>query len=202
VSIDEKTVQTISNFSNNLATVAHNLFNQLCYDLDILETSQTRIDLQNVDFNKTIKGYIESKEDTYKKSLVKGISQKREVKYNNGLIILKAIIELGNGQYSYAEIFAQIKKSEADYPPGNLTLYLKSLCSSERDEILVFDEDSNKFTFRDPFMFGFAKMYFKDLYPDEDVLDLETVKKSLSERIEIKVLNNMTKSIIDSMLRM
>jgi len=184
VELDQTTIQTIINYSNNLATVTHNLCNQLCYDLEITKTSQTRLKLENIEFKNTVKSYIASKEDTYKKSLDKAISQKRKMKYNNGLLILKSIIDFGNNQCTRAEIFENIKKYEPDYPAGNLTLYLKSLCSPERDEILLYDDDSNKYSFKDPFMYGFAKMYLQDLIKENETLDISIFKEYLQQKLK------------------
>ena len=195
VDLDKKTKDIIVKFSNRLATVTHNLCNQLCYDLSITETSKSRVKLENIEFEKTIKNYISTKEDTYKKSLDKAISQKRKMKYNNGLLILKALVDLDEGQFTYAEILSSIKTNESEYPAGNLTLYLKSLCGPERDEILVYDEDSNKYSFKDPFMFGFAKMYFADLNFNVDKLDLGKFREYFKKRMEDKKLEQFAKGI-------
>ena len=111
------------------------------------------------------------------------------MKYNNGQVILKAIVQLGNGSYTYSEIFESIKINNEEYPAGNLTTYLKSLCQDERDEILVLDEDSNKYSFRDPFMFGYAKMYFDDL-EDNKKLELKNIDLTMERLDRLSVLLN------------
>ncbi len=71
------------------------------------------------------------------------------------------MIKLGKEELSHNEILSEIQKIEPAYPSGNLTTYLKNLASPERDEIIRFDDASNKVSFKNPFFKVFAIMQFE-----------------------------------------
>lgn len=197
--VDDDLVELIAKYSNNLAAVAHNLCYHLCYDLGINQTLKKEIKIEPLALSSALQSYVENKKDSYKQTLDKALSQKRRSKYNNGYIILHALVDLGNAQASHAELLAQIRKSYPEYPAGNLTTYLSQLCNDDNDEILSHDADSNKYSFKDPFMFGYAQMVFNQ----QSVIETEKDEKSravvnfLSEKLSSRVVDYILKSTLN-----
>jgi len=108
--VDDRLVDLIAKYSSNLPTVAHDLCYHLSYDLDITSTLSKRLFIEATSLNSALEAYVESSKDSYKQSLDKALSQRRKSKYNNGLIIIQALVNLGNSQVSHAELLHEIHK--------------------------------------------------------------------------------------------
>lgn len=195
IEIGDSIVNEIAQYSNKLATVTHNLCNHLCHDLGVSETQESRRTIESHSLTPTLSDYIQDKSDSYKQLLDIAIKQKRSSTYNNCELIVRAFLTLEQPQATHAGILAEIHKRKPNYPPSNLTVYLRQLCSDERGEFFIFDEDSNKFAIRDPFMHGYAKMVFAEL----DRNNKNRKQFDPFKNIATKVIN---KELIESIVQM
>jgi len=199
--VEEGLVEIIAKYSSNLPTVAHDLCYHLSYDLGITSTLNKKTLIETTSLNAALEAYVESSKDSYKQTLDKALSQKRKSKYNNGLIIIQSLISLGNSQVTHAELLHEIHKLYPDYPAGNLTTYLPQLCSDKNDEILTYDQDSNKYSFKDPFMYGYSQMVLSS----EDVRGTnlddkpKEVELVLSQKLSRKAIEYILNTTIESL---
>ncbi|WP_020534027.1 hypothetical protein [Flexithrix dorotheae] len=151
----------IISLSNNLGAVCHQLCLNMCLPRGIFQTRDNSFRFENEDLHYTIERYIKSKSGSLSDLFDKITMTKRTRSYENNKIILKAIIDLNLESVSHSEILAKIKESHPSYPQGNLTTYLKKLSNFGIDEeVLYFNNSTNKYSIRNPFFKVFAAMRF------------------------------------------
>lgn len=145
--------------SNKLASISHHLAYNICHGNGISQTSNT-LTLFNYDFlAQSIETYVGEKSDTYKK-LFDEVTRHREREYKNVELILKAMAQLDDEQ-SHNDILIKIREETPDYPPSNLSHYLKLMTGPVLSEIIRQDNASGKYSYSDPFFKAFVTMHFK-----------------------------------------
>lgn len=195
IKFDETAIKHISIYSGGLASICHGLCLNICFAKGIVETSNTQLEINQEDLNGAIEKYMAANSDTLKKSYDKAIKIQKKAKFENPKIILKAIIDSNQDEVSRIEIFGIIKKQIPNYPQGNLSKYLKELTSENRGEILIFDENSNKYYFSNQFMKVYCLMKFNiiekienekkiTITPDNIHLYDEEIKRLATARLQ------------------
>lgn len=155
ISISENVIKQIANYSNCLATIAHQLLYNLCYNREIFKTQKKTIFIPDSELQKAINDFSSEKQDTYKKLYLK-ITEHRERTYNNIEIILSALSKLPNDNVTQNIILEEIRKIHLTYPQGNLSTYLSKLCSPSFDEVLR--NNSGRISFSDPFFKAYISL--------------------------------------------
>ncbi len=181
-------IKKIQKYSNGLGSICHQLCLNMCINQDIHSNAPERVSFNDSHLNTAIQTYLNSRSDSMKKAFDEAVKIKRSGKYENGKLILNAIIELDKEECTYNEILSIIQKENIEYPAGNLTLYLKQLTSSDRGAILRYDASANKYSYTDPFMKAYAQCLIdsKDLDSKEE-FDFQISIKDLLKRMEIKI---------------
>ena len=151
----------IVNLSNGLASVCHHLCLNICINNEIKKSKFFTHSFKESDLDHAVEKYVLEQSDTFKSIYDDAVNVQRKRIFENGKLILTAMIKLGKEELSHNEILSEIQKNEPTYPSGNLTTYLKNLASPERDEIIRFDDASNKVYFKNPFFKVFAIMQFE-----------------------------------------
>lgn len=146
----------IVRYSNGLASVCHQICLNICDAAGIVETQPESVDIQDDDLDTALRRYIEDASDTLKAVFDRALRRIRSRKYDNARLILAAVAELSHDGATHADIFAKIRRTEPDYPSGNLTTYLKELQAEERGAVIRCDA-SGRFAFSDPMYQVFAK---------------------------------------------
>lgn len=180
----------ILRFSSGLPSVCHHLCLYMCTNNGIYETLDEIRTFSEDDFDKAVEKYVQSSSDTLKEIFDKAVKVGRVRKYNNPQIILKAILDLGKEGLTHNEILNKIKKEIPDYPPGNLTSYLKQLQSKVRGSILRLDSNAGKYYFTSPFVKAYAHCILtKRKKKQDDRLDFDISIEDLTKTV-IKLLIN------------
>lgn len=147
--------QKIADYANCLATIAHQLAYNLCYNNGIYKTQIKQMVIKDSELEQAITDFTSEKQDTYK-TLYMNITEQREGKYKNNEIILTTLCEMTDNGITQHDLFIEIKKSNPNYPQGNLSVYLKKLYSPECEEVLR--NNSGRISFSDPFFKSYVKM--------------------------------------------
>lgn len=155
IQFEDELKDKIVKYSNSLATIAHQLAYNVCYINNILETQKRLITLQITELEEALSLFVSDKEDTFKK-LYNKITEQRSGKYHNVELILKAMVELPGNEILQHDILLKIYESNPDYPPSNLSAYLKKLLSSECEEVLRLN--AGRYNFSDPFFKAYIRM--------------------------------------------
>ncbi|MCM1284352.1 MAG: hypothetical protein NC180_10625 [Muribaculaceae bacterium] len=154
ISISNETATKIAKYANCLATIAHQLAYNLCYNNNIKKTQRKLVIIPNSELDPAVKDFTNEKQDTYKKLYMK-ITQQREGKYQNVSIILSTLCEMDDNVTQHA-LLTKIQENFPSYPPSNLSTYLKQLYSPEREEVLR--NNAGRISFSEPFFKSYIRM--------------------------------------------
>ncbi len=154
ISISTETATKIAKYANCLATIAHQLAYNLCFNNNISKTQRKLAIIPNSELDQAVKDFTSEKQDTYKKLYMK-ITQQREGKYQNVSIILSTLCEMDDNVTQHA-LLTKIQENFPSYPPSNLSTYLKQLYSPEREEVLR--NNAGRISFSEPFFKSYIRM--------------------------------------------
>lgn len=154
ISISTETATEIAKYANCLATIAHQLAYNLCFNNNISKTQRKLAIIPNSELDQAVKDFTSEKQDTYKKLYMK-ITQQREGKYQNVSIILSTLCEMDDNVTQHA-LLTKIQENFPSYPPSNLSTYLKQLYSPEREEVLR--NNAGRISFSEPFFKSYIRM--------------------------------------------
>ena len=193
---DQELSSGVSEFSNGMASVCHQLCLNVCTSEGIYETWNDGIIIDSEHLNTALQMYLEQSSDTIKKAFDAAFKQKRTKKFDNAKIILKALSELHQDGATRHEIYSKILKSVPDYPQGNMTRFAKRLCKEGEGSILRYDSVSGKYSFKDPIYRAFAKAYFAKTGRGKSFrvkdLDFEKFLENMSISVGVGGLKSVT----------
>ncbi len=194
IHFDEELLPGITNFSNGMASVCHQLCLNVCTSEDIYETFGVEVWIDAEHLHTSLHMYLEQCSDTIKKAFDIAFKQKKKsIKFDNSKIILNAISELPIEGAIRSEVYQEILKKTPDYPQGNMTRYIDFLCQEKGGGLLRFDNVSGRYSFKNPIYKAFAQAYFiknKALNRKSKQVDFD----SLLNNIELEV-EELTKKI-------
>lgn len=104
--------------------------------------------------------YAESMSGEMQEAFDKGMLLKRERKYDNCALILRAVASLPERGGTKAEILAKIKETHPTYKPGGLTNFLPQLTKPDRGELLRETLDG-RWRYNEPLQHTYAQILFK-----------------------------------------
>ncbi|MCL4264806.1 MAG: hypothetical protein KJ069_16405 [Anaerolineae bacterium] len=196
--------KSIVNYSNGLAAVCHQLCFNICFAAGITETLPERVMISDKELQQALEAYIEEASDTVKSAFDKALRQRKR-QYENGKLILQALIKADISGARHSEILAEIRKKEPGYPPSNLTSYLHQLQTEKKGKLLRYDSASGKYSFADPIYRFFATAVLAQepgsvvsTLQDNFIISLsDEMKKSLSEMI-VKISKDIVTTYIQS----
>lgn len=158
ISLSPVVKQRVANLSNGLASVCHHLCLNMCLIKNVMKTKLFRVAIEAQDLDKAIQKYVREQSDTFKSIFDEAIKVERTRKFENGKLIIKALLSINKDEISRDEILTEIKKNEPEYPGSNLTTYLVALTTPEKGEIIRYDETANRYSFSNPFFKTYAMM--------------------------------------------
>lgn len=168
-SLPARVKNNIVMYSNGLASVCHQLCLNICFAADIYETLPRHAEIATAVLEKALDRYLEDASDTLKSSFDKALRQLRKGKFDNGRLILEALMQCGQDGATPAEILTKINERLPDYPSGNLTLSLKQLQTDERGALIRHDAASGRYSFSDPIYRAFASTLFGQEHSEVDL---------------------------------
>lgn len=81
-------------------------------------------------------------------------------KYDNGRLILKALLMNGLSGATHAKLLNELRKQHPDYPAGNLTSALTKLKTDNGGALILFNSASGRYSFADPISHAYAQAMF------------------------------------------
>ena len=138
-------------YSNNLASICHQICYDICYNREIHKTKIFPVNIFEKDFKQAVSSYVRKNTDTFTK-----IYDKVSADTNKKNIL----ISLVNTEKEYSnenEIQREFKKLQNFVKPL-FTENLNELCTINYDEVLRYDRNSKRFSFSSPFFQAFVKM--------------------------------------------
>lgn len=149
-------------YSNGLGSICHQLCLSMCTNNYIYETADRKYTFSKTDLELAINDYLNQNSATLKSTFDKAIKSSRKSKYGT-TEILQAIINLKKEEVNSHEILDELReKHDSKYPSSTLTTYLNQLTTSERDEVLRINKDSNTYYFSNPFQKAYFELSFRN----------------------------------------
>ena len=151
VSIEEPLKHKIVYYSNNLASIAHEICYDLCFHSGISKSRFFPKRLKNDVFKIAIQAHVSKNSDTFTKIYDTIVLQ------SYGWYLLRTFDALEKENLSFDEIYQKIpsyKKPEKE----ELFNYLEQLGSAEYKEIIRYNRTSHKYSIASPFFRAFLKM--------------------------------------------
>jgi hypothetical protein len=108
-----------------------------------------------------VQQYLDEASDTLKAVFDKALRVRKKGKFDNARLIVAALLDSPDEGATHSELLEKIRASEAKYPAGNLSYFLKELQTSDRGAVVRFDGASGRFSFADPLYRAFATALFK-----------------------------------------
>ncbi len=182
-----KIIGRIISLSNGLGAVCHHLCLNICIQKGNKGINKTQFITKiftHDDLNKSVQKYVKDKSDTFQSIYDLATSSKRTRKYENGKLIIEAMLRIDKDEVSHNEILLEIKKKEENYPQSNLSVYLSSLSEPKMGEIIRRNEDSGNYSFSNPFFKVFALMNL------EDELRIDAREKINIKDVKVEILTN------------
>jgi len=153
--------QPIASYSSGLAAVCHQLGLNICFASGIYQTCDAVMLVTEEQLHLAVERYLRDASDTLKAVFDLALRRQRSRRFDNTRLVLQAMTRLGSAGGSHAEILKEIRRTEADYPPGNATAYLRALQSSAKGSVVRYDSTSGKYHFSDPLYLAYAQCMFQ-----------------------------------------
>ena len=150
----------IAAYASGLAAVCHQLALNICSAAGVRHTMPKETWVEHTHLQDALQSYLADASDSLKLAFNKAAKRKRERRFDNTTLILKALTSVGESGATYADLLKQIKQEVPDYPQGNLTSYLKELETPDRGEIVRHDFSSGRYYFSDPLYLAYAQCVF------------------------------------------
>lgn len=180
-------------YSVGVGSICHQLALNCCLRKDIVEPARVSAKIEASEVQAALQTYIRDSSDTLKSRFERALMRHQVKKYDNCKLILTAMANGPLDGMLFSEVLAAIRKEHSNYPPGNLTTYLRALQHDDRGA-LVRADGSGRYLYVDPFHHLFAHLTLVSR-PDaprglSDVSLLEELQKQLAKTVE-QVLDNL-----------
>lgn len=151
IEMSESLIDKIVYYSNQLASLAHQMCYEICFKNDVKNTRLLKKHINDDQFKSAIQGYIDTNSDTLK-GIYESITKNQLVWY-----ILKTVVSVEKESMSFDEIKSRINTNRHSFPDNDIHTELKNL-SDETIGILRFNSNSEKYAVATPFWGAFLKM--------------------------------------------
>ncbi|MFJ2355622.1 ATP-binding protein [Frigoribacterium sp. NPDC087798] len=145
--------------SVGIASVTHALARECCIAVGVRKTSPKTVAITPAALEIAKSAYTATRGGDFKDDFDVAMEVKVTRTYANHAIILRALASLPERGATHAQIQAEILKTHAKYPPGNLTKYLRELQTEDR-KALVRRTSEGVFRFDRPLQHAYAKLRF------------------------------------------
>lgn len=171
----------IVRFSSGLGSVCHQLCLNICFLKRIVETLDEKVIFSERDLSDAVEKYVKSNSDTLKMDFDRALKVSRTGSYENTKEILRAMLVLGKEELTHHEILKKIRDEFPSYPAGNVTTYLKKLQAPERGGVVVYDSNSGKYSFANPFIKAYAHCVFnpQNIVSNERNVDFDSLFEAI-----------------------
>lgn len=138
-------------YSNNLASICHQICYDICYNRSIIKTRIFPERIYEKDFKYSVSSYVRKNTDTFTKIYDKVCANQ----INKNILI--SIIQTEKEYCSENEIFKELRKIHFTPKPQFIET-INELCTIAFEEVLRFDRNSKRYSFSSPFFQAFVKM--------------------------------------------
>jgi len=160
IEITKSTLEDVIKHSNGVASICHHLCLLMCESISIerTDTNDSQFLLDFDDFNYAVSEYIEQESDTLKSCF------QNALKINNSHKVIQSLVDSDHDGLHFDEIknFINDHFDSVKINAQELKTILSKLTDKESSYILMFDDKSDTFCFRDPFHKMFAGVFLRE----------------------------------------
>jgi hypothetical protein len=167
INLEQKLKADIVHYSNGLAAICHKLCFILCEQENINETLNNQHTFTAENLKDAIAEYIEDTSDSIKSSLDKAL------KLNDSHFILKELAKNEISGLSLECIKKVVEEQNEKLNESKIQQILDQLQTEIYGENIIYDADSAKYSFTDPFVATFARALFNEI--DERPINKKTM---------------------------
>jgi hypothetical protein len=161
-------INKIIYYSNNLASVCHQISYDLCFNKTLLKSKIIPVKLKENDFKNAVSSFVRKNSDTYTKIYDKICTD------SNRESILKSLVKIEKEYVGEQELIQEVNKI-LKISKDTFVQNMQELISTDFDEVIRFDRNSKKYSFSTPFFQAFVKM-------KNALEDVEKKERSLRKR--------------------
>lgn len=159
----------IVNISCGLPSICHQLCLNICYSKRIYETYDQlvyndELDTASItmrDYQNAIEKFIEEKSDTFKAEYDKAVKTDSQRKANKPRIILENILTIKQNNFYLDDVIGLISRSQYGITVNEIKEYMSQFITHDRSEILIYDSNSNTYSFNNVFLKAYCKLRFQ-----------------------------------------
>lgn len=153
VYIPEKYLKQIIDLSNNIGSVAHQLCLNICHTLNITKSSITEnISISENAIQDSVQAFVKEHAGRFKYLIDKIFSL--------GKIGKQVLLQFSKAELDGISIDT-LYKNLSSFSEESVSELLKTLCSTEYEEVIRFDSNAKKFKLANPFFKVYVNMYFE-----------------------------------------
>lgn len=183
IEIDQNLKNEISHYSNGLAAICHKICYLLCDSVNIIEKLKEPYGFDMSELQAALSEYCEDESDTIKMAVDKAL------KVKNSNVVLRAMTIANRDGARIQEIYDEIELQDEKLSIEEVAEVLAELQLDTNGEIVKTDNDSECYSFSDPFLRSFILAYFEER-------DRTLTKRSVTKRENAELLNMALKLFI------
>lgn len=179
--IDDNLKEDIARHSNGLASICHKICYLMCNSAFVNETLDEPLSFNQEDLRKALSEYVKDEEDTLKDAFDCALKI-------NVADTLRILVAQGDGGAHINDMFQWSKDNNYRITKKKLMEDLEKLETEEYGELVRLEENSQKYSFIDPFYRCFAMAYLEEI-------DLKNNNRKPSNSEIFEFLNNALKTV-------
>lgn len=189
IQISEDLKMNIIRFSMGLPSVCHQLCWNLCETNNVFKTVDQIMEFGVHDFRQVIIKYLNYHSGTLKSFYDRAVRIENNEREEYPTEIIKAMLRIREDDISLNQIHKHLKANAPFSSRKKTEKYLTELTSEERGAFLRFDENSNKYSFTNPFLvtYSYGKLYdelnFEELNEFSELESNKTLLKTIGVSI-------------------
>jgi hypothetical protein len=143
-------------YSMGVASVCHQLALNACLDRGVLETQPKTMTFPGESLKPALERWVDESSDSLKATFEQALRRHKVRRFDNTRLILKALARGPLEGMLHGEVLRSIRGEERDYPPGNLTQYIRQLMETDRGSLILSSPDG-RYRFVDPLHHSYAQ---------------------------------------------
>ncbi|MFH0820999.1 MAG: hypothetical protein V1908_04455, partial [Candidatus Peregrinibacteria bacterium] len=144
--VKEGTIQ----YANGLAAVCHGLCLNICQAIGLVETLASKVEVMSDHLECAVQAYLREMEDTIKAAFDRALRKQGRGKFDSTEPIILTLAQSPQEGASEQELLVGIRHKLPRYREASLRRCLQELQTEQRGFLLRYDQDSGRYSFRDP----------------------------------------------------
>ena len=165
------------------------------YDRTVYDNQVDTASITLKDFKNAIEKFINEKSDTFKSEYDRAIKTTDQKRVNKPKIILQSVINIKKNNFHIDEIIKLIIQTRNDISENDVKVYIAEFITPSRSEVLIYDSNSNTYSFNNILLKSYCKLKFKSDESNES--DNQKNENIIINRLLKVIENDSSKNLFD-----